>query len=840
MGLRAKINVLVLIVSLLIIGALGITASVREELINNELSRATVTGTQSLWDSIVTGHVQRLVDRESVARNDRRLREALAAEEPLAVELAARALYSRLVEMDALTRLDVVGRDGEVLYSSLPAIQQDVILGDRALRQMLETRSGGSGVGNDSSRNVAVVHAFPVLDAAGDLLGLVAYSRDMNSVLEEFRAGTDAEALIVNRRNRLLEGTRPDIWPALQDDLVLQEGRTVAAQADDRVYSVINLPLTADLGTLVAYLVVLRDTTEASLESRRLSLLSLGAIGLFLMAALTFLSFYLHRLLKPLAACTEILNALTRGETHLTVAVEGEQGRDEVAQIARAINIFRRQTLQVQRQRRLQERQRRRQERFIRHEMTRLAGTLSRGARADVLEDLKQVEQQARVMGGGSKADAVDRADGLQLMGLAFERMTSRVAEQQERLSRLVADLQSALATKSEYIQLRHELDVAKRVQQSFLPGDSFKRDGVRIRAFMKAAKDVGGDFYDFFEIDDNRIGVVIADVAGKGVPAALFMAVSRTLIRANAGIGAVTPGQCLEAVNNMLVESSREEIFVTVFYGVFDRSTGVLTYANGGHNPPCIVHDGKVEVLPLTGGVVLSMFGGLRYRENSVRIPAGGKLYLFTDGVNEAVNTKLEEFGDDRLHQALLDSCSLGPGDTVEEILRRVEGFAGEADQADDITMLTLGWGAPQDRRTVRRITLSNDLSELRSLVRELGGFAESAGIPQAELSRFELVLDEVFTNIVSYAFPEGGRHEIDVVLDHLEGQVEFTVEDSGSKYDVLANAPGKESAEGALTDRAIGGLGVYLVQKIMDEVEYRRIRNRNRLVMRKTLETS
>ena len=204
----------------------------------------------------------------------------------------------------------------------------------------------------------------------------------------------------------------------------------------------------------------------------------------------------------------------------------------------------------------------------------------------------------------------------------------------------------------------------------------------------MKAAKNVGGDFYDFFALDDHRIGIVIADVAGKGVPAALFMAVTRTLIRANATHAELSPGACLEAVNDMLVDSTREEIFVTVFYGVFDLRTGVLTYANGGHNPPCLVAGGEVETLPLTGGVVLSMFKGLKYRENTVEVPMGGKVFFYTDGVNEAVNVEEEEFGDDRMQASLQEIGAGGPGDTIEHVVRDVERFAGHAEQADDITM--------------------------------------------------------------------------------------------------------------------------------------------------------
>ena len=838
MGLQARINLLVLFFVLVIMAGLAVTALVREDVLRDDLARAAVAGNQSLWDSIVANSIQRLSDREPVARDDEALRDALDRSDVGAAGAAADRIFADLHAAGSATRLDLVGAGGEVLYSSQPAFDPDVSLSDATVSRLLADAASAGGIGNDASRHVTVSYAFPVPGPEGRVAGLVVYGRDIRQVLDEFRAGTGAEALIVNRRGRLLDATDPELWPRLRGDLELADGSTAVVEADDRVYSVTSLPLRADLGNLVAYLAVVQDTTAAYADSRRVGLISLGVIALFLAGALTFLSYYVHGLLSPLIACIEVLNALTRGDTHLTVPVEGEKGHDEVAQIARAINIFRRQTMQVVRQRRLQERRRRQQERFIRREMTRLAGTLNKGARVDVLEDLAAVERQARKMVADNQHGdgAEGAADGLQLMGLAFERMTSRVAAQQERLAKLVSDLQAALKTKVAYFALRQDLDIAKRVQQSFLPGDSLTVGDVRVRAIMRAARNVGGDFYDFFPLDDDRIGIVIADVAGKGVPAALFMAVTRTLIRANASHAEQSPGACLEAVNDMLVDSTREEIFVTVFYGVFDRRTGLLTFANGGHNPPCLVADGKVEPLPLTGGVVLSMFKGLKYREGTVQVPKGGKLFFYTDGVNEAINLDEEEFGDARMHESLRASMQGGPGDTVEQVLRDVEVFAGQAEQADDITMIVLGRAAPEDRTVVRRLVLHNDLGDLRRLLAELGSFCRQAGIDAPQMSRLELVLDEVFTNIVSYAFPEGGRHEIEVSLTSRDGEVEMVLEDPGMEFDVVEQRPPVDPRLD-MDDRLIGGLGIYLVHKTMDEVRYLRIRDRNRLTLRKRL---
>ena len=417
--------------------------------------------------------------------------------------------------------------------------------------------------------------------------------------------------------------------------------------------------------------------------------------------------------------------------------------------------------------------------------MTRLAETLNEEARRDVLAELTDLEAPSEALPDEASQTSAEESDAgdLQMMGLAFQRMTSRVARQQERLTTLVAELQEALRTKTAYLALQRDLQLATRVQRSFLPGERFSAPGMEIHATMRTAKEVGGDFYDFFALDEHRVGIVIGDVVGKGVPASLFMAVTRTVIRATARHLEESPGQCLQIVNDTLVDTSREDVFVTVFYGVYDRRDGSLVYANGGHNPPVLVAPGRADLLPLTGGVALAMFDGLTYDEDRVEVPPGGKLFLYTDGVTESVNVAEEEFGDDRVKENLLASAHRGPGDTIEEMLRAVEGFAGTAPQFDDIAMLVLGRGAPADTIIVRRFSLHNDRAEIPRLAREIESFAEAAGIGPGDEGRLQLALEEVITNTIDYGLPVGGMYEIDIRATVEDGVVEVAVEDDGRR---------------------------------------------------------
>ena len=205
---------------------------------------------------------------------------------------------------------------------------------------------------------------------------------------------------------------------------------------------------------------------------------------------------------------------------------------------------------------------------------------------------------------------------------------------------------------------LKGELAVASEIQQAILPRifPPFPENTQQldIAASMHAAKDVGGDFYDFFRIDDDHIGFAIADVSGKGVPAAIFMAVSRTLIRAT-GIRGVAPSDCITYSNKLLATESVDCMFVTVFYGIYTISTGEITYCNAGHNPPIILKsDGTTTELPMSQNPLMGAIEDLSYTEVKMKLEPGETLVMFTDGVNEAMNKDYQEFGDNRLAASL------------------------------------------------------------------------------------------------------------------------------------------------------------------------------------------
>ncbi len=242
---------------------------------------------------------------------------------------------------------------------------------------------------------------------------------------------------------------------------------------------------------------------------------------------------------------------------------------------------------------------------------------------------------------------------------------------------------------------IKGDLAVAGEIQSAILPRifPPFPEEAYRfdIAASMSAAKDVGGDFYDFFRIDDDRIGFVIADVSGKGVPAAIFMAVSRTLIRATA-IRGVSPSECMSYSNRLLEKESVNCMFVTVFYGIYQLSTGQINYCNAGHNSPYLIKaDGTSVALPISIDPIVGVIEDAEFHDKQIQLEQGDTLLLFTDGVTEAMNSQLEEFGEQRLLETIQETTSDNCQDLINTIKKSVSTFAGQTEQSDDITLLAL-----------------------------------------------------------------------------------------------------------------------------------------------------
>ena len=263
-----------------------------------------------------------------------------------------------------------------------------------------------------------------------------------------------------------------------------------------------------------------------------------------------------------------------------------------------------------------------------------------------------------------------------------------------DRTLKHLAEWREAIASRDKLITLQNELDVATKIQQSILPTKFPSGDDYEVFGHMVAARNVGGDFFDVLRLEYDRIGLAIADVSDKGVPAALFMMSTRTLLKGTA-IGGSEPGAVLREVNDQLCEENDAEMFVTVLYSVFDPKTREFTYSNGGHDSPLIIHaDGSSTLLPLTRGIALGVLPGLTYNQQTVTLEPGDTVVLYTDGVTEAMNADGEQYGLDDLRSMFAGDPPNSSEDANKAIFDAVHEFAQDTPQSDDITCLVLRRG--------------------------------------------------------------------------------------------------------------------------------------------------
>jgi sigma-B regulation protein RsbU (phosphoserine phosphatase) len=277
-----------------------------------------------------------------------------------------------------------------------------------------------------------------------------------------------------------------------------------------------------------------------------------------------------------------------------------------------------------------------------------------------------------------------------------FQDLTATIEKSLKEIQLIYEGLESKKTLEA----VQSDLETAARIQNKMLPQEfpPFPdRDEFGIYAEMYTAKQVGGDFYDFFMLDEKRLGFVVGDVSGKGVPASLYMAVSRTMLKAIAS-QLDDPSECLSEVNRMLIPESDLTTFVTVFYGVLDTHAGTITYSNGGHNLPYILHnDGSVEEVENTDGILMGKFDSIEFDTKTIQLKPFDKLLVYTDGVTEAMNEDKAMYGKSRLEDFLIGRSEYEEEKIVRSVLAEVLKFIGKADQSDDITLMSLGYHKEQ-----------------------------------------------------------------------------------------------------------------------------------------------
>ena len=411
-----------------------------------------------------------------------------------------------------------------------------------------------------------------------------------------------------------------------------------------------------------------------------------------------------------------------------------------------------------------------------------------------------------------------------------------------QEFSSLSDDINSTVETLKNYIaeaaaRIDRELEYAKQIQLSALPTNftqNTEKSRFDIFAQMIAAKEVGGDFYDFYMLDENRVAFVVADVSGKGIPAAMFMMTSKTIIKDLAERG-LDANEIFTQANEKLCENNESGMFVTAWMGILDLNTGRLQYANAGHNPPLVMRNGgDFEYLKFRPGFVLAGMEGIRYRLGETILEKGDRIFLYTDGVSEATDTHQQLYGEERLQTYLNGHKTLAPQPLLEQLKNNIDEFVGEAPQFDDITMLVLDYKGDGEMLTEKIFPAKTEaLYDVLGFVEEKLEQAECSMKAQTAIA---IALEEVFVNVANYAYGDAeGTVKIGFGFEKATRMMTLVVSDQGIPFDPLK----KQDPDITLSaeERDIGGLGIFITKKTMDSVVYRYENGENILTMKKTI---
>ena len=448
------------------------------------------------------------------------------------------------------------------------------------------------------------------------------------------------------------------------------------------------------------------------------------------------------------------------------------------------------------------------------------------------LQPLRRLAKEAETIASGNfdtKLPELQRTDEIGQLSNSFAGM-------QKSLVRYIDELKDTTAEKA---SIESELQVASGIQMGMLPKDfptSQERDDVQLYASLTPAKDVGGDLFDFY-IRDEKLFFCIGDVSGKGVPASLFMAVTRSVFRTVSAHESM-PDRIVATLNATMADMNETNMFVTLFVGVLDLPTGRMRYCNAGHDAPLLVGQG-VGMLPCDPNIPAGFMPSWKYTLQETQIFTGTTIFLFTDGLTEAMDSTHALFKMERVNEVAkqaLANHQEEPRQLIAVMTDAVHQFVGDAEQSDDLTMMAIQYiKKPRDVRFSKRIILPNDTKEVPTLAAFVDEVCEAVGFDAALTMKMNLAIEEAVVNVMEYAYPRGTHGDITVEAQANDVRLKFTIIDSGTHFDPTAQADVDTTL--SAEDRPIGGLGIHIVRQYMDSINYERISGHNVLTLRKRL---
>ena len=409
-----------------------------------------------------------------------------------------------------------------------------------------------------------------------------------------------------------------------------------------------------------------------------------------------------------------------------------------------------------------------------------------------------------------------------------------------EEFSSLSDDINSTVSTLKFYIaeaaaRIDKELEYAKQIQLSALPTNFPDEKEYSIYAKMIAAREVGGDFYDFYKLSDKKVAFLVADVSGKGIPSAMFMMSAKTIIKGLAESG-LNVDEIFTIANQKLCENNDSQMFVTAWMGIIDIETGIMQFANAGHNPPVLRSaTGDVKYLKTRPGFVLAGMENIRYKTNEIKLEKGDRLFIYTDGVTEATNKEELLYGETRLIDFIKEYDYHEPKEFLSELKKNIDQFVGDAPQFDDISMLAFDYKADDEIFMTNKEFVA-DKEVLPNVMEFVEETLESYGCNLKIQTAISVAIEELFVNIANYAYPDNqGNVKITMSFNEKSRIVTLKISDGGIKFNPLEMK--EPDVTLSVEERNIGGLGILITKKTMDTLKYSYLNNKNILTMTKKI---
>ena len=446
------------------------------------------------------------------------------------------------------------------------------------------------------------------------------------------------------------------------------------------------------------------------------------------------------------------------------------------------------------------------------------------------LKPLRRLAHEAETIASGhfdAELPDFQRIDEIGQLSHSFGNM-------QQSLVKYIEELKNTTAQKA---SIESDLRIASEIQMGMLPEQfptKADRDDVQLYASLTPAKEVGGDLFDFY-FRDEKLFFCIGDVSGKGVPASLFMAVTRSTFRTVSAHESM-PDRIVTTMNKTIADMNKRDMFVTLFVGVLDLPTGRLRYCNAGHDAPLLVGAGVGE-LPCDSNIPVGFMSTWEYSLQEVQIFTNTTIFLFTDGLTEAMDAKYAQFEMKRVNDVAnraLANQQQEPLQLISQMTEAVHQFVGDAEQSDDLTMMAIQYiKQHSDVRMRKNIVLANDTQEIPRLNAFVEDVCQTVGFDENVSKQVKVAVEEAVVNVMKYAYPSGERGDVTIEAAMNDVRLKFTIIDSGKPFDptVQSEADTTSSAK----QHNIGGQGIHIMRQNMDSINYERIDNLNVLTLRK-----